>query len=85
MPKRTLPADVARNSGAPVDCALEKDQDPLEEGYVFAVHSHGCKDKSKRCTPEGPSYGTDVRVVAKWISDIVNEKKTIQLSELEQR
>jgi len=61
--EQTAPGD----SGTPVVCALKKGDNPLTDGVVFAVHSYGCKDLSKKCFPGGPSAGTDVRKIKDWI------------------
>jgi len=65
---QTAPGD----SGAPIVCALNKDQDPLVDGYVFAIHSHGKEGMNQKRTD--PSRGTDVRVIETWVNDITGEK-----------
>jgi len=58
------------DSGAPVVCALNKNQDP---GYVSAIHSFGCEDPRIKCTNPGPSVGTDVREITDWMKKKIKE------------
>ena len=58
------------DSGAPVVCALNKNQDP---GYVSAIHSFGCEDPRIKCTHPGPSVGTDVREITDWMKKKIKE------------
>ena len=68
--EQTAPGD----SGTPVVCALEKGDNPLYNGVVFAVHNSGCEDIGEKCYPDGPSRGTDVRKIRKWIKLSTNER-----------
>jgi len=69
----TCPSAAPGDSGAPVVCALEEDQDPVKYGYVFAIHSFGCADVKERCTPDGPSVGTDVRGITEWMNKKIKQ------------
>merc|ERR1712200_85436 len=71
--EQTAPGD----SGTPVVCALKKGENPLTDGVVFAVHSGGCKDVRKKCSPGGPSYGTDVRKIKSWIEKEANKRVNV--------
>jgi len=64
-------------SGAPIVCAVSKNQDPVIDGFVFAIHSHGCTEVGRMCTADDPSYGTDVRVIAKWVREKTGENKSL--------
>ena len=66
------------DSGTPVVCALKKGDNPLTDGFVFAVHSSGCTDLSKNCYPDGPSVGTDVRKIEEWIKLKTNKRTDVK-------
>jgi len=55
------------DSGSPVVCALRAGDDPLVRNVVFAVHELGCAHVNKKCHPDGPSAGVDVRKIRGWI------------------
>ena len=66
------------DSGSPVVCAFHKqnacmkEEHPMKYEYVFAVHNFGCDVLNKKCTSEGPSFGTNV--ATKEIEDWMNQR-----------
>lgn len=69
-------APAPGDSGAPVVCALKKGGDPETNGWVVAVHSFGCLNEKRGCSPHTGSVGVDVRKVVQWIKD-TKEGKTV--------
>jgi len=66
------------DSGSPVVCALHKHS--IESEYVFAVHNYGCDVLNKKCTSEGPSFGTNV--ATKEIEDWMNQRMETDVIEM---
>ena len=56
------------DSGAPIVCALRANEDPMQNGYVFAIHAAGCADVRLKGTACGWSQGNDVRAISGWLT-----------------
>jgi len=71
----TCPRIAPGDSGSPVVCALNKDDDPLVEGkgHVFAVLSF-VRRRDLKFTSDDYAAGTDVRVIEAWMNSITGEK-----------
>ena len=69
-------APAPGDSGSPVVCALERGVNPMHEGFVFAIHNFGCKDKKKVCNEVKSTVGVDLRKIAEWIEDTRNGRET---------
>jgi len=74
------------DSGSPVVCAVHKknacmkEEDSMKYEYVFAVHNFGCNVLNKKCTSEGPSFGTNV--ATKEIEDWMNQRMETDVIEM---
>ena len=55
------------DSGAPIVCALRANEDPMQNGKVFAVAASVSRDVSRLGTPAGHTTGNDVREIEEWI------------------
>ena len=63
------------DSVAPVTCALKGGKNPIKNGIVVAVHSHGCGDLKKQCTPDAPSVVMKVTEYRDWVRGTMAKAK----------